>query len=60
MKYLILCLIAYPLLYTLSEATGVGISVTRKTVYSLYAPLIALGVNVSLILIPVYGASGGQ
>lgn len=57
---ILLAAIAYPLLYTLSESTSVGIGITRRTSYSLLAALTAAGVNAlaNWLLIPVYGASG--
>ena len=54
-----ICLIG-PLLYTLSETTAVGIAITRKTKFSMYASIIAMIVGVigSYLLIPILGASG--
>lgn len=59
-KYILLATMAYPLLYTLSEATGVGIGVRRKTAYSMLAAIIALIANAlgNWYLIPEYGAAG--
>ena len=59
-QYILLAAMAYPLLYTLSEATGVGIGVKRKTVFSLLAAISALVINAiaNWILIPIYGAAG--
>ena len=59
-QYIFLATMAYPLLYTLSEATGVGIGIKRKTMYSLLAAILALVVNAigNWILIPDLGASG--
>jgi len=59
-QYILLVTMAYPLLYTLSEATGVGIGIKRKTQYSLLAAIFALIVNMigNYFLIPVYGAAG--
>lgn len=59
-QYILLAAIAYPLLYTLSESTGVGIGITRKTVYSLLAAVIALAFNAfgNWILVPYYGSAG--
>lgn len=52
--------LAPALIYALSEATTIGINVSRKTSYSIYATLIALvcGVVANWILVPVLGASG--
>lgn len=59
-KYLVLCCLAQPLFYTLSEVTCVGIGITRRTMLSLWSTLAALSVNVvlSLALVPRYGAAG--
>ena len=59
-QYILLATMAYPLLYTLSESTGVGIGIKRKTMYSLLAAVIALVVNsiANWFLIPLYGAAG--
>ncbi|PJI29647.1 lipopolysaccharide biosynthesis protein [Acinetobacter pseudolwoffii] len=54
-----ICLIG-PLFYTLSETTAVGIAITRKTKFSMYASIIAMivGVMGSYLLVPILGASG--
>ncbi len=54
-----LCFFA-PLLYTLSEVSAVGISIVKKTKYSMYISVIALAVNIvgNYTLIPLYGALG--
>jgi len=59
-QYILVSAIAYPLLYTLSEATSIGIGIKRKTIFSLVAALLALIVNVvgNYLLIPKYGANG--
>lgn len=59
-KYLVLGSIAQPLLYTLSEVTGVGIGIMRRTMLSLWSTLFALLVNLglNLLLVPELGASG--
>lgn len=59
-QYILVAAMAYPLLYTLSEATSVGVGIKRKTVFTLVAALLALGVNAvgNYLLIPEYGASG--
>ncbi|MBD3611204.1 MAG: oligosaccharide flippase family protein [Hydrogenovibrio crunogenus] len=58
--YILLAAMAYPLLYTLSEATGIGIGIKRKTMYSLIAAILVLMVNAigNWFLIPAYGAAG--
>lgn len=59
-QYILLAAMAYPLLYTLSESTGVGIGIKRKTMFSLLAAIIALVFNAifNWLLIPIYGAAG--
>jgi len=59
-QYILLAAMAYPLLYTLSEATGIGIGITRKTMYSMVAAVVALVINAvgNWLLIPSYGAAG--
>lgn len=57
---ILLATMAYPLLYTLSECTGIGISIKRKTIYSMFAATSALVVNAiaNWLLIPIYGPAG--
>ncbi|WP_029935162.1 lipopolysaccharide biosynthesis protein [Thiomicrospira pelophila] len=59
-QYILLAAMAYPLLYTLSESTGVGIGIQRKTMFSLLAAMVALVFNAiaNWFLIPIYGAAG--
>ncbi len=59
-KYLVLCTIAQPLLYVMSEVTSVGIGITRKTIFNAWAALGALisGALLCLWLVPDYGARG--
>lgn len=59
-KYLMLCCIGEPLLYTLSEVTCVGIGITRRSMLSLWSTMVALVVNVgiSVWLVPGHGAAG--
>ena len=59
-KYVFICILIQPLLYTLSEVTCVGIGIQRKTVLNIWITLLALAVNVGLsyYLIPLYGAFG--
>lgn len=49
-----------PIFYAISEASGIGIAVSRKTNYTLLVSIITLVVNVSLniLLIPKMGARG--
>lgn len=59
-QYILLAAMAYPLLYTLSEATGVGIGVQRKTIFAMLAAVVALVLNAvgNWYLVPKYGAAG--
>jgi O-antigen/teichoic acid export membrane protein len=59
-KYIVVACLGFPLLYTLSETTVVGIGVTKKTLYAMAASIIALVINVigNYLLIPKYGAAG--
>ena len=59
-QYLIAACMAYPLFYTLSEATAIGISITRRTSYSMWASVIAVLVNMlgNYLLVPMCGAVG--
>lgn len=54
-----ICLIG-PLFYTLSETTAVGITITRKTKFSMYASIISMifGIVGCYLLVPILGASG--
>ncbi|MGN5765833.1 lipopolysaccharide biosynthesis protein [Acinetobacter calcoaceticus] len=59
--YLIIPLCAIsPLLYTLSEVTGIGINLMKKTKYTLWSCFLAIIVHIilSLLLIPELGAMG--
>ena len=59
-QYLINACMAYPLLYTLSEVTVVGLGITRKSHLSMLASFIAVIANVvgNYLLIPTLGAKG--
>lgn len=59
-KYLFVACVSMPLFYLFSEVTGVGIGLTRKTSYSMWASFCAFFSNAILnyLLIPIYGASG--
>lgn len=53
-------LLLYPVLYTLSETTGVGIGFKRKTSYSIVITSIAGITNIALnwLLIPIFNGAG--
>lgn len=59
-KYLIACAVAPSLLYTLSEITTVGITISRRTSWTVWITLVALATNVCLSwwLVPSNGAAG--
>lgn len=59
-QYIIPACMLAPLLYTLTEVSSVGISISRKTSYLMYSSLIAMLINVILnvIFIPHFGAGG--
>ena len=57
-KFLVLCCLSFPLFYTLSETTVVGIGISRRSSFSMYASLLAFALNCVLnyFFIPKYGA----
>lgn len=59
-QWILIACLSYPLFYTLSETTVVGIGIARKSAYAMLACILALSVNVvcNYILIPKYGAAG--
>ncbi|MBH0002707.1 lipopolysaccharide biosynthesis protein [Pseudoalteromonas sp. SWYJZ12] len=59
-EYLIVACVSMPLFYLLSETTGVGIGITRRTSFAMFASIVAFLINAILnyLLIPVYGSSG--
>lgn len=59
-QHIVVTCLSVPLLYTLSEATSIGINIARKTKYSLIATLGACVANVigNYLLVPAYGAAG--
>lgn len=59
-KYLLLCALIPPLMYTLSEVTCVGIGITKRTGLTIWITLGAFLVNVllSIKLVPLFGAAG--
>ena len=58
--YLLPACMLFPLFYTLSETTVVGMNVARKTAYSIMVTLLPLALNLLLcyLLIPTYFAGG--
>ena len=59
-KHLLPVCFMAPLLYTLSETTAVGISIARKTVFAMFASVLAMLFNIAgnYLLVPIYGAAG--
>jgi len=59
-QYIVVACMGCPLFYTLSETTIVGLGITRKTIYAMYASIIAVivGIASNYFLVPAYGAAG--
>lgn len=59
-QWILVACLAYPLFYTLSETTVVGIGIARKSTYAMLACILSLLVSLfcNYLLIPKYGASG--
>ncbi|MDQ7985754.1 oligosaccharide flippase family protein [Pseudomonas sp. G34] len=59
-QYVLVPCMAYPLFYTLSEATGVGLGIARKSAYTMIASILAVVINYigNYWLIPIFGAAG--
>ena len=59
-QYIFVACLGYPLFYTLSETTVVGINITKKTKFGMLAAVIALSVNIvcNYLFVPLYGAKG--
>lgn len=59
-QWVVVSCIGYPLLYTLSETTVVGIGVSRRSSFAMLASVIAFSVNLvgNWWLIPRFGAAG--
>ncbi|BDF95572.1 oligosaccharide flippase family protein [Pseudoalteromonas sp. KAN5] len=59
-QWILISCLGFPLLYTLSETTVIGIGVTRRTKFSLLATLFAFIINLfgNWWFIPIWGASG--
>ena len=59
-KYILMCCMAQPLLYAMSEATVVGLNIQRKSMHAFGIAIIALICNalLSVILVPKFGAAG--
>lgn len=59
-QWILVSCVAYPLLYTLSETTVVGIGISRRSSFAMLAAIVAFLVNFvgNWLLIPIYGAAG--
>jgi polysaccharide biosynthesis family protein len=59
-QFILLSSILFPLLYTMTEVTGIGINVSRKTWLVTVISVIALAANFALcrLLVPAFGAKG--
>jgi O-antigen/teichoic acid export membrane protein len=59
-QWILVACLAYPLFYTLSETTVVGIGIARQSAYAMIACILALLVNLicNYFLIPKFGAAG--
>lgn len=59
-QYILVACMGYPLFYTLSETTVVGIGIVRKSAYAMLASIIAVCFNIAgnYLLVPRYGAAG--
>ncbi|PSW60624.1 polysaccharide biosynthesis protein [Photobacterium kishitanii] len=59
-KYILLSCMGYPLLYTLSEVTAIGLGITKRSNYSMLVSIIGFVINIigNYFLVPIYGASG--
>lgn len=59
-QWTVISCLGFPLLYTLSEATKVGIGITRRSEFAMLAAMIAVGANVvgNWLLIPEFGSAG--
>ncbi|WPP47390.1 lipopolysaccharide biosynthesis protein [Pseudomonas sp. AN-1] len=59
-QHILVACIAYPLFYTLSETTSIGIGITRKSTYAMLASLTSAFTNLigNYLLVPIYGAEG--
>lgn len=58
--FIVVSCLSFPLFYTLSEVTVVGINLAKKTVFSMIASLITVLINIcfNYFLIPKFGAAG--
>lgn len=59
-QWILISCLGFPLLYTLSETTVVGIGITRRSGFAMLAAFIAFLINLigNFWLIPIWGATG--
>lgn len=59
-KYMVVCAVLQPFFYALSEVSGIGVSVVKKTYLNVVGNFIVLGVCFAsaYFFIPLYGADG--
>ncbi|MCJ1883437.1 oligosaccharide flippase family protein [Pseudomonas sp. LA21] len=59
-EYILVACMAYPLLYILSEVTGAGLGIARKSAHVMGASIFSAVVNliINYLLTPKYGAAG--
>jgi O-antigen/teichoic acid export membrane protein len=59
-QWIVISCLGYPLLYTLSETTVVGIGISRRSSFAMLAAVVAFGFNLlgNWLLIPHFGAAG--
>lgn len=59
-QFILVACMGYPLFYTLSETTVIGLGITRKSGYAMLASIIAVMTSfaANYLLVPSYGAAG--
>ena len=59
-QWIVVSCLGYPLLYTLSETTVVGVGIARRSGFAMLASVLAFLINVTgnWLMIPVFGAAG--
>jgi O-antigen/teichoic acid export membrane protein len=59
-QWIVVSCLGFPLLYTLSETTVVGINISRRTGFAMVAAVIAFSANLAgnWLLVPEFGAAG--
>lgn len=59
-QYLLPACLMAPMLYTISEVTGIGISLSRRTVFTMFASLMAMTVSIVVcyFMVAPFGAKG--